>query len=449
MAFERANSKDLRIGLYIKLVGSWFNHPFPTNTFKIKADKELTILRSLRNIKIFFDPDRSDPDLNQPSENQEPEDWNLGNEDHNALLNEEATQPETIDEEKHQRMEAFEQRRDQLIQAEQTYSEILIENKQLMREVTGGYVKGMRKAERLLGLLGTILGNDGSLLALMNLSGANEIGDEYFYHSLNTAILSMVVARELGLTEDEIQMVGMGAMFHDVGETSVEKTTSSPKGSSSGTKDDSHKHHPIAGKRMIEKGFGVPAPSLTIILQHHERLNGSGYPQKLKGDAIHQFSKIVMIVDAYDDLCNNPDPQKSVTPYEAISSLYRKRGTEYWEEAIIALVKCLGVYPPSTIVELSDRSLGIVCTINPQDRMRPMVLLYSDNTPKNEALILNLSEDTTLTIVQSLRPSQIPHRVWNYLNPRGTIKYFALENTQGQENGEMQKTPLASQVLSQ
>ena len=446
MAFERANSQDLRIGLFIKLVGSWFNHPFPTNTFKIKTDKELTILRSLRNIKIFFDSDRSDPDPNQVSEIQQPEDWNLHDEDLDALLDEENPEPESIEEDKRQRMEAFERRRDQLIQAEQSYAEVLIENKQLMREITCGYVKGVRKAERLLGLLGTILGNDGSILALMNLSGANEIGDEYFYHSLNTAILSMVVSRELGLTEDDIQLVGMGAMFHDIGETLLEETTAPPMGSSSRTKNDSHKHHPLAGKRMIEKGFGVPAPSLTVIQQHHERMNGTGYPQKLKADAIHRFSKIVMVVDAYDDLCNSPDPQKSLTPYEAVSSLYGKRGTEFWEEAIVALVRCLGVYPPSTIVELSDQSLGIVCTINPHDRMQPMVLLYSDTTPKNEALILNLSEDTTLTIVKSLRPNQIPQHVWNYLNPRGMIKYFALENTNEQNSLGMPNAQLSSQA---
>ena len=426
MAFERANANDLRIGLFIKLVGSWFSHPFPTNTFKIKTEKDLATLRSLRNIKILYDPGRSDPPLTEDVE-EEP--------DQAPIQSEAAHEEPEIDpvelEAQQEREKAYEHRRNQLIEAEESYQEVFEENKVLMREVTCGYVKGMRKAEQLMSALSDILGNDGSLVALMNLMGNHEIGDEFYYHSLNTAILSMVVARELDLPEDEAHMVGMGALFHDIGEISDDGEVRYKGGKLTQQQLQAHQRHPQLGKRMLEKGFNFPGPSLDAIYQHHERLNGTGYPHRLNGNAIHKFAKIIMVVDAYDDLCNNIDMEKCLTPYEAMCKLYAMRSKEFWEDAVLALIKCLGVYPPSSIVELSDGSIGIVSTINLVDRLRPLVVVYSPELPKNQAIILDLAEEPGLSIKQSLRPTQLPRDVWDYLNPRSMIRYFAYNTDPG------------------
>ena len=96
------------------------------------------------------------------------------------------------------RVQGFKRRRQKLIETEQAYQQVVTENKALMREVTCGYVKGMRKAEAMVDGLSGDLGDDGTLVALMNLGGNMEAGNDSYYHSLNTAILSMVVARGLG-----------------------------------------------------------------------------------------------------------------------------------------------------------------------------------------------------------------------------------------------------------
>ena len=96
---------------------------------------------------------------------------------------------------------------------------------------------------------------------------------------------------------------------------------------------------------MVERGFDFPGPRLQAIHQHHERLNGTGYPQGLKETAIHPFAKIVMVVETYEEWCNNPDLEKSLTPYEALCNIYAKREVKFWEEAIVALIRNLGVYP--------------------------------------------------------------------------------------------------------
>lgn len=430
MAFERVNANDLRLGLYIKLVGSWFSHPFPTNTFKIKTEKDLETLRSLRNVKILYDFDRSDPpptthvepEPEEPQVNIERSDDDPGNDPAEDLA---------MIQEKEERKQAFAHRRNQLLEAEQAYQEVLDENKVLMREVTCGYVKGMRKAEELMNVLGDILSNDGSLVALMNLMGNNEIGDEFYYHSLNTAILSMVVARDLNLAPDDAHMVGMAALFHDIGEVSDDGEIQYKGGRLTQQQQLAHQRHPQLGKRMLEKGFSFPGPSLDAIYQHHERMNGTGYPHKLSAGQIHKFAKIIMIVDAYDDLCNNIDLKKCLTPYEAMCKLYALRDKEFWEEGVLALIRCLGVYPPSSIVELSDGSIGIVSTINLEDRLRPMVMLYSQGIAKDQAILLDLSEEKSLSLKQCLRPSALPREIWEYLNPRSMIRYFAYNTDPG------------------
>ena len=110
--------------------------------------------------------------------------------------------------------------------------------------------------------------------------------------------------------------------------------------------------------------------------------------------------------------------------------LYAKRGSEYWENAIVSLIRCLGVYPPSSLVELTDGSLGIVSTINLQDRLRPLIMLYNPDVPQEEAHILDLSEHPHLAIKQSIRPNQLPAEIWDYLNPRSMIRYFAYDPIQ-------------------
>jgi len=425
MAFTiPAKGSDLRIGLYIKLAGSWFSHPFSANTFKITSAKELAILRSLKNVKILYDPDLSDPDPHQHLAPEEAGAQVTQDQPSPAIPQTQADAPEEAAVLREIRAQAFKHRRQKLKETEQAYHQVVAKNKTLIREVRNGYIKGMRKAEAMVEGLSGVLGDDGTLVALMNLEGNMEAGNNSYYHSLNTAILSMVVARRLELPKDAIPMIGLAGLFHDLGET-PSKESGPPH-----TQLQAIRKHPEMGKTMVATGFGFPEPSLVAIHQHHERLNGSGYPQGLKGDAIHQFAKILMVVDAYDDLCNNPDLKKSVTPFEAVSALYAKRDSEFWGEAVSTLIRLLGVYPPGSIVELSDESIGVVCTTNVKDSMRPLVMLYAPEIPREEAIILDLAQETQLSIKKSCRPKELPREVWDYLNPRCMIQYFPVSGAQ-------------------
>ena len=441
MAFRPLKAEDLRVGLYVKLVGSWFKHPFSSNTFKIQTEKELATLQALRNFRIQYDPDRSD--LSAPSEAQQEESEISSESPPSPPLESQPQEPDPASQESLARREAYEQHRKKLIEAEKAYQEVLRENKAIIHEVKVGYVKGVRKAEQLVTTLANLLEGDGILVALMNLLGSEETGNEFYYHSLNVAMLSMIIGHEFDLSPDMIKDIGMGALFHDLGELDEKGKFLRKVGNLTPTERRALGKHPEIGRKMLERGFGIPASSLDAISQHHERLNGTGYPRGLTDQALHVFSKIVMVADAYDELCNHPEIEKSLTPYQALSFLYNKREGEFWEEAVVALIRNLGVYPPSSIVELSDDSIGIVCTIDLLERMRPMVMLYASDISRDEAKMVDLALEETLSIKQCLQPKDVPKRVWNYLNPRGMISYFAIQSEQKKSPSLNQSSAMA------
>jgi len=445
MAFHRATREDLRVGLFIKLVGNWFAHPFSKSSFKIKDEKDLATLRALRNYKILYDPEQSDPLPSSEMEDDNCEDGQTSldssstpsGENHQREISPYINSPE--------KLQANQVRLKKLKEAEKEYQEVLKQNKDGIREVKAGYAKGVRKIESLVATLGEILDQNGTLVTLMNFIGNQETGDDFNHHSLNVCMLSMVLGQGLDLPQEVIKALGIGALFHDIGELEGVGMFITKGAKMNKHEQETLRQHPTNGRKMIA-GFGFPKSSLEIISQHHERLNGTGYPEGLKEASIHLLSKIVMVADAYDELCNNPQFEQSLTPYEAISRIYAKRQDEFWEEAVLALIQNLGVYPPSSIVELSDGSFGMVTCINLLDRMRPNFMLYNSDIPREEAIIVDLQQEPTLTIKQSLRPKDVPRKVWKYLNPRGMISYFAYnpDPTQTTEPQESQTTQPSS-----
>ena len=131
-----------------------------------------------------------------------------------------------------------------------------------------------------------------------------------------------------------------------------------------------------------------------------------------------------MVADEYDELCNNPDPSKSLTPSEALSYLYAKQRGVMWGDAIVTLVRQLGVFPPGSLVVLSDESIGLVTSVNMETRLRPIVMVYSQDIPREEAMIIDLTQHEHLSIKKAIRPNELSPEVRDYLNPRRVISYY-------------------------
>ncbi|MGP1685025.1 MAG: HD-GYP domain-containing protein, partial [Giesbergeria sp.] len=125
-----------------------------------------------------------------------------------------------------------------------------------------------------------------------------------------------------------------------------------------------------------------------------------------------------------DNHCNRANPADSLTPFEALSMMFKQQRHLFDPVPLNMFIRCMGVYPPGTLVKLSDDTLGMVISINSGKPLRPSVLIYDVSVPKNEAIILDLSHETDIEISASLKPSQLSAQAYEYLSPRKRMSYF-------------------------
>ena len=441
MSFIPIKHDELRKGLYVRLNGSWFSHPFPTNTFKIRTSKELSTLKKLTKVEILFDPEKSEPDTGDNEEFQSQEEIPqtipqesveaISHEDVVAETSEEAVSSEkdTVLEEQPVKLspsEAFSQYCVGFKKADRAYQDAYQQSKSVMQDLSTGNIEGIQKAKDMVLTLADLLDSPEIATSILNVMMSNEMGEGMFMHALNVCALCLMVGKEFDLTPDELRMLALGAVFHDIGELNVPGKILLKRPNLSPGERETYRQHPRFGRDMVRKYSAFPKPSLDVIYQHHERLDGSGYPMGLKGqDAIGLFARIVMVVDRYDELCNGPDLEKRLTPSEALSHLFVKQKSIFWSDAVVALVRVLGVYPPGSLVLLSNDDIGMVININEKNRLKPLILLYKDNGLSRQVEVIDLEEHEDLSICQNLRPRDIPKRAAEVLNPRHMVNYLA------------------------
>jgi len=437
MAFVPLEPSALRLGLFIKIEGSWFSHPFPTNSFKITAVKDLETLKGLKKVKLFFDIERSDPespatsDLPESATREQPK--NIVVEEPVAQDDAVSSIPSEVEETVEDQMqrkvtqhEAFQNYQSHLQQVESQFQEVLQESKQSVQDVVAGRPRGVRTAQKIVGNLLDLVDRSDNSRALLNLIGSNETSEEFFLHATNVSSLSIMVGLDLGLSREDNEKLALGAFFHDVGERKYPAETLLQKGvMRPGELKTFLSTHTQYGVEIMERIPNFPYEAVDVIHQHHERLNGSGQPSGKKDAQISTFAKIVMVVDFYDELCHHPDPARSLTPSEALSYLYVKCRQTLWQDAIVSLVKQLGVYPPGSLVQLSNQKIAIVTSVNLGNRLRPIILVYDEHASTEEPIVLNLAEEEdSLTIVEAIRPGDLAPQIRECLNPRRMISYF-------------------------
>lgn len=136
-------------------------------------------------------------------------------------------------------------------------------------------------------------------------------------------------------------------------------------------------------------------------------------------------TRIVTIANVYDNLCNHVDPAQSLTPHEALSSMYAHRRAQFDSAIMATMIKSLGVYPPGTIVRLSNEAIGLVMNVNVGKPLRPRVLVYDAEIPKEDAIILDLADESSdISVTGSIRPGLLPKVIFDYLNPRKRVNYY-------------------------
>jgi HD-GYP domain-containing protein (c-di-GMP phosphodiesterase class II) len=207
--------------------------------------------------------------------------------------------------------------------------------------------------------------------------------DDYLYsHSLAASVWALAFGRHLGLDKDTLKAIGTGAMLLDVGKTSLPTELLKRAGKPSEAEWVLIRAHVARSVELVRSSAKVDARVLTMIATHHERLDGSGYPDKLKGDEIPLVGRIAGIVDSYDAMVAHRPYSQPKSPYDAVRELKRLAGVAFPAQLVELFIQAVGVFPTGTLVELNTGEVGVVTGQNRFRRLRPEVMLILDDQKK-------------------------------------------------------------------
>jgi putative nucleotidyltransferase with HDIG domain len=225
--------------------------------------------------------------------------------------------------------------------------------------------------------------------------------DSYvFHHSFNVTLYTLAIGIELGMPPKQLDMLGLGAIMHDIGKMMVPEEILMKPGKLTYEEFKEVEKHSEYGFDILRKLHNVSLLVAHCAFQHHERLDGSGYPRGLKGDEIHPFAKIIAVADVFDALTSNRVYRNAMLPHEALEILYAGSGTLFDSNVIQAFKKSVAIYPNGMVVILNDGRRGIVESQNKDLTDRPVLRIIAEGGDQLTApytLDLSVSLDVTIT----------------------------------------------------
>lgn len=241
--------------------------------------------------------------------------------------------------------------------------------------------------------------------AMIGLTMIKNYDNYLFNHSVNVSIMSLALARFMGLSAEDVHDVGVGGLLHDVGKTGVSEQIIRKPGGLSSEEWEKIKEHPQLGSNIIKRMEGVNEAVGRVIFEHHIKYDHSGYPQTTS--SLHPLSQIVTVCDAYDALTTLRVYQKPHDPLEAIKILDSFSGRHFNPDVMKAFVNMMGIYPVGTMVRLSTNEIGVVKKINREAPERPLVkILYgADGHELDMPVEVDLLNDSGRDIITNVNPA--------------------------------------------
>ncbi|ENM5791268.1 HD-GYP domain-containing protein [Vibrio mimicus] len=412
MASIKITVDRLQPGLYIRLPVKWNEHPFLFNSFKIKSQEQIQLIKHLGIQHVFLNPGLSDAQPLPP---------NLEESAPAEVLPSVDSEAEKLWQEKQSRIEKLNAYRRRVQTCEKEFERSLARMRAVINKIRNRPADAVGEAIQLVDdIVDKLLSDDNVTLHLMN--SKSEFEDIYF-HSLNVAVIGMMIGKARGLPAATIKELAFAALFHDIGKVRVPTAIVRKKTRLTEPEENYLRLHTKYGIELANNIEIFPESAKRVIEQHHELRDGSGYPLGMKGDEIDELAQIVAVANAFDNLCHPNIPSEQKIPYVALSYLFKNCKHLYHAENLGILVKFMGVFPPGTVVQLSNDMVGLVISVNAGNLLYPNVLIYDPSVPRSQAPIIDLA-DRDLKIVNAILPNKLPDKIRDYLNPRSRISYF-------------------------
>ncbi len=353
----------LRPGVYITDFNcSWLAHPFLTSKKRIKSYSDIEKIKQAGISEVFIDTTKGIDIFETLTREQFLEEFKTDLKD--------VVPAEELD---YQTQVPLEK---ELRRARQIQHEAHSLLKQAYHDIRYGNVLKIKEfADSVKEIIDSVTRNRDALLLLSNIKNK----DEYTYeHSVNVSILAAGISKALQMEKDEIFEYTLGAILHDIGKSKIPDEILKKDGTLTQKEYAILKKHVEFGIDILSEHKEATTATLSVIAEHHERLNGTGYPKKLSGSQISLGGKLGAILDVYDALTSERIYHTPVNPVQALKEIYTQRNILFEEELIQQFIKFLGIYPPGSLVKLKSGFLAIVIEAGRENILKPVVRLIYD-----------------------------------------------------------------------
>jgi putative nucleotidyltransferase with HDIG domain len=392
------NVDELRVGMYVYLDLGWIGHPFALNNFRIISTSQIDILRGLGVQRVRWSPERSE--LTPPVPPPE-------------------AAPSVIGQSTGRRQRLLEQRAS-LASCEREFSHATHRFRDLLKRVRTEPEIAREQAEMMVdGLVNSLFEQGESFIRLLS----EKAGEHTALHTINVTVITLLLGKRLGLDAAALRPLGLGALLHDIGKTALPERLRWRDDGLNLAERRLFQEHVAYGVDMATR-MGLDDAVCTIIAQHHEYADGSGFPRQLSAAELLPAARILSLVNHYDNLCNPTNPVAAITPHKALSLMFAHTKQRFDARDLSAFIRMMGVYPPGSLVLLTDNRYALVVSVNTARPLKPRILIHDPLLPSEDALIVDLEKETELGIRLSLKPVQLPRAVFDYLSPGQRLCYF-------------------------
>lgn len=355
----RIHVEQLRLGMHIhEFCGSWMDHPFWRGAFLLKDPKDLQTILSTGIHEVWIDDAKG---LGvKDGEDEEKVSAKI-----EAILVEADKTVETPP-----RVEAYKEAARAI--------NICAKSKQaitsMFKEARMGKALSADDALPIVEeISSSVMRNPGALIGLARLKNQ----DDYTYmHSVAVCALMVSLARQLGLNEDQVRQAGLAGLLHDVGKIMIPLSILNKTGKLTDDEFATIKGHPAEGHKLLLEGSGINEVALDVCLHHHEKVDGSGYPERLADTQISLFAKMGAVCDVYDAITSNRPYKNGWEPAEALRKMAEWSKGHFDSVVFHAFVKSIGIYPMGSLVRLKSDCLGVVIEQTDKSLLTPVVKVF-------------------------------------------------------------------------
>jgi putative nucleotidyltransferase with HDIG domain len=363
------STKQVRLGMFIQeLKGAWIDHPFWKKAFKLEDPSDLKKLQAsvIKEVVIDTSKGLDVEELNELVKSATPP--AVENSVELVVTPTPPPKPKQIS----------------IAQEQAQAKKVINASKKavasMFHDVRMGKAVNVEAAMQMVDeIASSVDRNLGALISLVRLKNK----DEYTYmHSVAVCALMVALAKELGLSQVETKKAGLAGLLHDLGKAAIPSEILNKPGALTEDEFTLVKLHPERGHELLLKASITDEVTLDVCLHHHEKVNGTGYPKKLKAEEISIFAKMGAVCDVYDAITSNRPYKDGWEPGVSLQRMAQWNG--HFDEVVFkAFVKSVGIYPIGSMVKLKSGRLAVVIDQSPKSLLTPIVKVFFSTKSKS------------------------------------------------------------------